>query len=142
MWGAKKQRIAELEARVRQLADERDDARRDAETERFNNVTMARQVWEADAANKRLYGRNRHLTEQLEQAREAARDGALDEMGRRLDRALHVCARYLDAYHAQCRVNDRLSDQLMGAMGYTDAGLKALGVAVAEHAEERGEVKA
>ncbi|MEU9498196.1 hypothetical protein [Streptomyces sp. NPDC048196] len=28
----------------------------------------------------------------------------------------------------QKRVNDRLADQLFNAMGYTDAGLKALGV--------------
>lgn len=94
MWGAKRRRIAELEARVEQLADERDEALRDVETERFNNIIMARQLCEADAANKRLYGRNRHLTEQLENAREAAQDGALDEMGARLDRALRACARY------------------------------------------------
>lgn len=94
MWHPWKRRIAELEARVRRLVDDLDDARRERDTERFNNNTIARQVFEADAALKRVHGRNVHLTEQLERAREAAQDGALHEMGTRLDRALRACARY------------------------------------------------
>ncbi|MGW3428934.1 hypothetical protein ACWDHW_13400 [Streptomyces melanosporofaciens] len=127
MWGAKNRRIAELQNRIAELAEQRDEARAE--------------LAESRATVIRLAGRNTTLAERLEHAHEAANDGALDEMGARLDRALHACARYLDAYHAQCRVNDRLSDQLMGAMGYTDAGLKALGVALAEDARKNGGVK-
>ncbi|MEU8723563.1 hypothetical protein [Streptomyces antimycoticus] len=94
MWHPWKRRIADLEAREQRLIDDLDDARRERDTERFNNGIITRQFCEADAANKRLHGRNVHLTEQLGKAREAANDGALDEMGRRLDRALHACARY------------------------------------------------
>lgn len=94
MWHPWKRRIADLEARERRLIDDLDDARRERDTERFNNGIVTRQFCEADAANKRLHGRNVHLTEQLERAREAAQDGALDEMGARLDRALRACARY------------------------------------------------
>lgn len=36
---------------------------------------------------------------------------------------------------AQGRVNDRLSDQLMHAMGYTTAGLERLGVVAAKTSE-------
>lgn len=79
--------IAELRRRV--LATE---ARHDeVEGERRR---LAAGLAEADAANRRLHGRNQHLTEQLETAREAAQDGALEEMGHRLDRALRACARY------------------------------------------------
>ncbi|MGW2203391.1 hypothetical protein [Streptomyces sp. NPDC001774] len=45
----------------------------------------------------------------------------------RLCRAVAVARR---DYAAQCRVADRLSDQLMCSMGYSDEGLKALGSAV------------
>ncbi|MFI0768578.1 hypothetical protein ACH4TQ_27380 [Streptomyces sp. NPDC021218] len=120
MWGSKNRRIAEL-------AEQRNEARAE--------------LAESRATVIRLAGRNDELSNRLERANEAANDGALDEMGARLDRALRACARYLDAYHAQCRVNDRLSDQLMGAMGYTDDGLKALGVALAKDARENGGVK-
>lgn len=127
MWGSKNRRITELQTRIAELAEQRNEARAE--------------LAESRATVIRLAGRNNELSNRLERANEAANDGALDEMGARLDRALHACARYLDAYHAQCRVNDRLSDQLMGAMGYTDDGLKALGVALAKDARENGGVK-
>jgi chromosome segregation ATPase len=85
--GAALAEVEELRRRV--LATE---ARHDeAEGERRR---LADQLAGADAANRRVHDRNRYLTEQLETAREAAQDGALDEMGRRLDRALRACARY------------------------------------------------
>lgn len=80
MWHPWKRRIAELRARVEQLAEQRDDARRELANSRATVI--------------RLTGRNTELTERLERAHEAAQDGALDEMGHRLDRALRACARY------------------------------------------------
>ncbi|MEU9792934.1 hypothetical protein AB0E27_20290 [Streptomyces sparsogenes] len=80
MWHPWKRRIAQLQARVEQLAEQRDNARRE--------------LAESRATIVRLAGRNSRLTELLEVAQEAAQDGALDEMGRRLDRALRACARY------------------------------------------------
>ena len=49
---------------------ERDTARKDAETWRTNFQTVNRRLAGEQAANERLDGRNRRLTEQLEQARD------------------------------------------------------------------------
>lgn len=49
---------------------------------------------------------------------------------KRLARLARAVATGRAEYAAQCRVNDRLSDQLMCAMGYSDDGLKLLGTAV------------
>jgi hypothetical protein len=49
----------------------------------------------------------------------------------RLDRAVRACIRYRHDLAAQHRVNDRLSDQLMGSMGYSDVALSRLGVDLA-----------
>lgn len=46
----------------------------------------------------------------------------------RLRRALRACAGYRSDLAAQHRVTDRLSDQLMDAMGYTDTALIRLSV--------------
>ncbi|TMU98063.1 hypothetical protein [Streptomyces sp. DASNCL29] len=112
MWGSKNRRIAELQDRVAQLVDERDAALRAVETERTARSIAVRQFCEAAAANKRIHGRNVHLTEQLERAREDANDGALDEMGARLDRALRACARYRADADGQARLN-RNQQQLL-----------------------------
>lgn len=97
MWTSKRrlrEENADLRAQLDRMRQRAETAERTAETEQHSRSIMARQVCEADAANRRLHGRNQHLTEQLETAREAAADGALDEMGHRLDRALRACARY------------------------------------------------
>ncbi|MER8158118.1 hypothetical protein [Streptomyces sp. NPDC094472] len=132
MWHPWKRRIADLEAREQRLIDDLDDARRERDTERFNNGIITRQFCEADAANKRLHGRNVHLTEQLGKAREAANDGALDEMGRRLDRALRACARYRADVDGQARLI-RNQQQLLD----TFHGLDTPAVAEGEHWQQR-----
>lgn len=103
MWHPWKRRIAELQARVEQLAEQRDEARAE--------------LVESRATVVRLAGRNTRLTELLEVAREAAQDGALDEMGRRLDRALRACARYRADADGQARLirsQQDLLDRLYG----------------------------
>ncbi|MFD8866061.1 hypothetical protein ACFV1F_17080 [Streptomyces sp. NPDC059590] len=97
MWASKRRLREErddLRAQLDRMRERAETAERNVETEQFARNTMARQFAEADAANRRLHGRNVRLTEQLERAHEAAQDGALDEMGHRLDRALRACARY------------------------------------------------
>lgn len=101
-----RRRERELLARVEELIEQRDEARADA----------AAHLGTA----KRLVVRNVHLSGQLSAA--PAR--------RRLDRLVHAVVRLRRELAAQCRVNDRLSDQLMNSMGYNAAGLLALGVAV------------
>lgn len=85
---------ADLRAQLYRMRERAETAERTVKTEQTTRSIMARQFGEADAANTRLAGRNQRLTELLERAREAAQDGALDEMGARLDRALRACARY------------------------------------------------
>lgn len=85
---------ADLRAQLDRMRERAETAERTVKTEQVARSIMARQFGEADAANTRLAGRNQRLTELLERAREAAQDGALDEMGARLDRALRACARY------------------------------------------------
>ena len=134
MFGSKNRRIADLEARVAQLTEQRDQAREDRDTERNTRRIIARQVAEADGALRRIHSRNLHLAELLELAREAQGDGANEQLHARLHRALRACAGYRSELAAQHRVNNRLSDQLMDSLGYDDAGLKALGRAVREAA--------
>jgi hypothetical protein len=49
----------------------------------------------------------------------------------RLGRAVRACARYRADLTVQHRVNDRLADQLMGSLGYSDVELAHLGVDLA-----------
>ncbi|MEU8473712.1 hypothetical protein [Streptomyces hygroscopicus] len=107
MWTSKRRLREERDdfrAQLDRMRDRAETAERTVETEQSARNIMARQLREADAANKRIHGRNVHLTEQLERAREAAQDGALDEMGRRLDRALRACARYRADTDGQARL--------------------------------------
>ncbi|WP_431999275.1 hypothetical protein [Streptomyces sioyaensis] len=55
----------------------------------------------------------------------------------RLARALWTTRRELAAQKA---VNNRLADQLFSSLGYTDAGLKAIGVPTQTAGREPGEV--
>ncbi|NUH35312.1 hypothetical protein HUF15_00760 [Streptomyces samsunensis] len=90
MWGAKKRRIAELTARVTELAEQRHELRKELAGSRATVI--------------RLAGRNSSLAERLELAHQAASDGALDEMGARLDRALRACVRYRADVDGQARL--------------------------------------
>lgn len=101
IWGRKNRRIAELVARVEQLVEQRDEARRDAAAVRGAAVRVA--------------GRNTHLTERNERLTEAEQqhDADLDAMAARLDRALRACARYrVEQTHRANLLQARLDDAL------------------------------
>ncbi|MEV5770128.1 hypothetical protein AB0L49_02490 [Streptomyces antimycoticus] len=123
---------ADLRAQLDRMRERAENAEATVKTERNARGIVVRQFCEADAANKRLHGRNVHLTEQLERAREAAQDGALDEMGARLDRALRACARYRAEVDGQARLI-RNQQQLLD----TFYGLDTPAVAEGEHWQQR-----
>ncbi|WP_030992189.1 hypothetical protein [Streptomyces sp. NRRL S-1813] len=58
----------------------------------------------------------------------------------RLARMARATLRLRAELAAQQRVNDQLSNQLFSALGYTDAGLKAIDVPVQTTGREPGEV--
>ncbi|MEU0808744.1 hypothetical protein [Streptomyces sp. NPDC005970] len=123
MWTSKRRLREErddLRAQLNRMRERAETAESTVETEQFARNTMARQFAEADAANRRLHGRNVRLTEQLERAHEAAQDGALDEMGRRLDRALRACARYRTEADGQARLIRSQQDLLDRLYGLND----------------------
>lgn len=125
MFGSKNRRIADLEQRNADLHEQLAEARHDAAAHL--------------GASKRTAARNVHLGEQLEAARHTAvtatrrtqqLDGEFEEMADRLERLLRGCVRYRRDLAEQHRVIRRLTDQLFDSMGYDDAGLKRLEVAV------------
>lgn len=135
MFGSKKRRIADLEARVAQLAEQRDQARGDRDTEREARRIVTGHYCEADGALRRLHGRNLRLAELLELAREAQGNAEHEQLHTRLHVALRGCARYRAEIAAQHRVVDQLTTQLFNALGYDHAGLRALGAEVLDHQE-------
>lgn len=98
MFGSKNRRIADLQARVQQLIEERDEAREDAAD--FKSAAV------------RTAGRNTVLAKA-----EAAHDADLDHMADRIDRVLRACARYRAAHAAERRRADRLQHRLDDALG-------------------------
>ncbi|MCP9205548.1 hypothetical protein [Streptomyces cucumeris] len=120
MWGRirrLREEIADLRAQLDRMRERAETAESNEKTERHNRRLITRQFCEADATNIRLEGRVRRLTDQLERAHEAAQDGALDEMGGRLDRALRACARYRADADGQARLirsQQELLDRLYG----------------------------
>ncbi|WP_432010138.1 hypothetical protein [Streptomyces cucumeris] len=120
MWGRirrLREEIADLRAQLDRMRIRAEKAEHTVKTEQFARSVMARQCAEKDAANKRVTDRAQRLTEQLERAQEAAGDGALDEMGGRLDRALRACARYRADADGQVRLirsQQELLDRLYG----------------------------
>lgn len=122
MWGAKRRRIAELEARVEQLVQQRDAAREDAAAHL--------------GAAKRTAARNVHLSDQLDGAR-----ALTARHQRRISCLARAVASLRVDLSVQHRVVDRLTEQLFSSLGYTDTGLEALGVAIAKQAKEHGEVQ-
>lgn len=105
---------------------ERDTARKDAETWRTNFQTVNRRLAGEQAANERLDGRNRRLTEQLEQARDTAErlrretpstpgKQPTDDpvvLRRRIARLRRACDRYRRALHGEQLLSRRLAKQL------------------------------
>jgi hypothetical protein len=121
-----KRRIADLEAReARHLAkiEELTEAAGDFNARMLAQKAVARQRGE-DLA--RLSNRQANTERYANET-----DTSLGRMELRLDRALRACLRVRRELAAQYRVNDRLSDQLMGSMGYSDVALSRLGVDLA-----------
>lgn len=109
------------------VLSERDTARKDAETWRTNFQTVNRQLAGEQAANERLAGRNRRLTEQLEQVRNTAerlrRETQSTTPGkqptddpvvlrRRIARLRRACERYRRELHGEQLLSRRLAKQL------------------------------
>lgn len=84
----------DLAVRYERLLAERDTLRETCAAQQTARVAVSRQLGEADAANKRLYGRNQELGRLLDTARAAQGEAANEELTTRLDRALRACARY------------------------------------------------
>jgi chromosome segregation ATPase len=88
--------MADMRDQREQLRAQRDMAARDRDAYQAAARTAARQFAEADAANKRLYGRNRTLNERLEASRDALGVDSeyVGQLEQRLARALRACTRY------------------------------------------------
>lgn len=69
-----------------------------------------------------------------------AQEGRARRYALRLDRMARAIVRLRRELADQKRVNDRLAEQLFGSLGYTDAGLKAIGVPTKTAGREPGEV--
>ncbi|MGW7247747.1 hypothetical protein [Streptomyces decoyicus] len=75
-----------------------------------------------------------------ERTEREAQEGRARRYALRLDRMARAIVRLRRELAEQKRVNDRLANQLFGSLGYTDAGLKALGVPTQTAGREPGEV--
>ncbi|MFF8656769.1 hypothetical protein [Streptomyces huasconensis] len=113
MWGIKTRRIAELEARVQQLVEERDAAK----------ATAALNL----AAAVRTAGRNTVLTERNEQlaATERRHDADMEVQADRIERLLRGCIRYRAALATAARDTARLQSRLDDALGLTSPAVEA-----------------
>lgn len=92
---------------------------------RAQTAEALRQAAEAETAARRTAGRNTHLTDQLDAAHRAADDGALDAVGRRLDRALRACAAYRQQLAEQGRLVHAQQKQLDELFGLDHPDLAA-----------------
>ncbi|APY88216.1 hypothetical protein DCW30_05640 [Streptomyces alfalfae] len=113
MWGKRKRRITELEAHVRQLVDERDEAR----------TASAAHL----AAAVRTAGRNTILAERNEQltATEHSHDADMEIQADRIERLLKACVRYRAELATAARDIARLQDRLDDCLGLTAPEVEA-----------------
>lgn len=94
-----------LTAQNERLRDERDDAYEARNIAVFNRTQVLRQLAEADAANRRLAGRNLELGVRLAAYAEADPE-YLDALEKRLARALRAVVRYRAGLHDEQRRAD------------------------------------
>ena len=104
------EREQELLAVIDRLTDKLAETEQKCDAYKAAAETAARQFTAADAANIRLDGRVKRLTEQLSDARASKYD----------------CAAHGAELADQARVVERLTEQLFDSMGYTDAERAAL----------------
>ncbi|MFI2632582.1 hypothetical protein ACH5A2_19620 [Streptomyces collinus] len=110
----------DLNTRYQQALDATAKARDERNAFRTAAAASARQFVEADATNQRLEGRNRELNERLAKHADAAPKAA--QLEQRLHRALHACARWMNATWAETRHTDRLQARLDDAVGLHHGG--------------------
>lgn len=118
---------AELAAAKAETDRQRERADRNekrADTAVFNRRQIARQLVAADAANRRLAGRNLELGRRLSALTESDPEYAA-ALEQRLARALTACARYMDALWVEVRHADRLQQRLDDACGLNDPAVIA-----------------
>lgn len=108
--------MAGLNADRDRLRAERDEALEGEATAKYNRGQVFRQLAAADAANRRLAGRNLELGNRLSTLTEADPEYAA-ALEARLDRALTACARYLDALWSKQHLADALQARLDDACG-------------------------
>jgi chromosome segregation ATPase len=113
--------MAGLRAEIERLRKQRDDALSGQSTAVFNREQVIRQLAEADAANRRLHGRNLELGQRLTSLTEADPEytAVLD---RRVARLKTVGARVLAAYGRERHRADLLQARLDDAVGLHHGG--------------------
>ncbi|MDX3575927.1 hypothetical protein [Streptomyces sp. FL07-04A] len=103
--------LAAARAEAARLREQRDTARNDEETARFNRERILHQLAAADAANRRLSGRNLELGARLAQYAEADPEYAAS-LEARLKRALRAAVRYRSDLREEKRRADTAQNSL------------------------------
>jgi hypothetical protein len=115
-WFVSRRKYDDLYARYQLALDATTKAREERDTAVYNRQQIARQLAEADAANRRLAGRNVELGVRLSAYAESDPE-YLTALEKRLDRALKACARWMDIAWTEGRRADRLQTRLDDAVG-------------------------
>jgi signal transduction histidine kinase len=113
-----------LYSRYQLALDATAKARAERDSFRTAAQTSARQFVEADAANTRLAGRNRQLSERLAQRTEST-PADVAQLRRRVDRLRRIVSRLLDERRQESRRADHLQQRLDDAMGLNTAPVLA-----------------
>ena len=119
-----RRRVDDLAAQHQYTVEQFAKASKARDTAEFNRGQALRQLAEAEAANRRLAGRNLELGVRLSAYAESDPEYVAG-LEKRLDRALKACARYLDAYHAEKRRTAHLQRRLDDATGLNSAAVIA-----------------
>lgn len=112
--------LAAARAEAARLRTQRNTAVRDEETARFNRERILHQLAAADAANRRLAGRNQELGARLSALTESDPD-YLTALEKRLHRALSFTGRTLAALWTEQHRADQLQQRLDDACGLNDS---------------------
>lgn len=127
--------LAAALAEAGRLRKQRDTAVRDEETARFNRERILHQLADADAANRRLSGRNLELGARLAQYAEADPEYAAS-LEARLKRALRAAVRYRSDLREEKRRADTAQNSLDVFLGL-DSPAVAAGATWQERREQK-----
>lgn len=112
LFGRRERReIAELNEYIDRLRAQRDRFERERDTAVYNRGQVLRQLAEADAANRRMQGRNIALGQRISQLSEADPEYAA-ALERRVARLLKVAARLAAVVVAERQRADRVQKQM------------------------------